>query len=129
MFELVDDVESYPAFLPWCSRTELLQRDEQFTSARIHIKYKGIRISFATLNSKDKPQHMDIMLKEGPFKKLSGYWNFTALGDSGCKIDFCLNYEFSNRLLEKTLGVVFNYITSSSIESFIRRAKDVYGEK
>src|SRR5512141_3524662 len=101
MFDLVDRVEDYPQFLPWCGGTELLERTDAITAARIHINYHGIKAHFATENPKDAPHRMDIRLREGPFRQLEGGWRFTALGADGCKVEFRLHYEFSSKVLER----------------------------
>ena len=127
MFDLVDRVEDYPKFLPWCGGTELLERTDAHTAARIHINYHGIKAHFATENAKDPPHRMNIVLRDGPFHRLDGGWNFKALGDAGCKIEFRLHYEFSSKLLEKVLGPVFNHIANTFVDSFVKRAHHVYG--
>ncbi|CAG0976881.1 Ribosome association toxin RatA [Rhodocyclaceae bacterium] len=127
MFDLVDRVEDYPAFLPWCGGTELLARTETLTAARIHINFRGIKAHFATENPKAAPHRMDIHLREGPFRRLDGGWRFTTLGDAGCKVAFHLNYEFSSKILEKALGPVFHHIVGTFVDSFVKRAHQVYG--
>lgn len=127
MFDLVDAVEDYPKFLPWCGGTELLTRTDSVTAARLHINYHGIKAHFATENPKEAPHWMNIQLREGPFRKLDGNWRFTQLGDAGCKVEFRLSYEFSSSVLERVLGPVFNHIASTFIESFVKRAQQVYG--
>lgn len=126
MFDLVDGVEDYPKFLPWCGGTELIERSPQVTAARIHISYHGIKASFATANPKEAPHRMDIQLREGPFRRLDGGWRFTQLGDAGCKVEFHLHYEFSSRVLEKALGPAFNYIVGTFVDSFVKRAHQIY---
>jgi ribosome-associated toxin RatA of RatAB toxin-antitoxin module len=126
MFDLVDGVERYPEFLPWCGGTELLERTATVTVARIHVNYHGIKAHFATENPKEAPHRMDIRLREGPFRRLDGGWRFIALGDAGCKVEFRLNYEFSSKVLEKALGPVFGHIVGSFVESFVKRAHQVY---
>jgi ribosome-associated toxin RatA of RatAB toxin-antitoxin module len=126
MFELVDRVEDYPQFLPWCGGTELIERTETVTAARIHINYHGIRAEFATRNDKLFARHITIRLVEGPFHHLEGTWDFTALGDTACKIQFGLSYEFSNRLLGKALGPVFHHIANTFVDSFVRRAERIH---
>lgn len=126
MFDLVDEVERYPEFLPWCGGTELLCRDERITGARIHINYHGLKAHFATENEKDSPRRMAIRLTEGPFRHLDGMWQFTPLGDAACKVEFQLHYEFSSKLLEKAVGPVFNHIANTFVESFVKRAEQLY---
>lgn len=127
MFDLVDRVEDYPQFLPWCGGTELIERSATVTAARIHISYRGIKAHFATENPKEAPLWMDIHLREGPFRRLDGGWRFTALGDAGCKVEFRLHYEFSNKVLELALGPVFNHIVGTFVDSFVKRAHQIYG--
>jgi ribosome-associated toxin RatA of RatAB toxin-antitoxin module len=126
MFELVDRVEDYPVFLPWCGGTELKSRDENRTVATIHIAYMGIRQSFSTENAKVYPREMRIKLQDGPFAELSGGWVFLPLGDGACKIEFRLQYVFSSRVLETILAPVFSHITNTFVDAFVRRADEVY---
>ncbi len=127
MFALVDAVEDYPEFLPWCGAASVLHRDETRTRAAITINYHGIRQSFTTDNTKRAPEEMLIKLVEGPFRRLEGVWRFTALGDRGCKIEFRLSYEFSGKLLETLIGPVFNYIAGTMVEAFVKRAASIHG--
>lgn len=126
MFELVDRVEDYPAFLPWCGGTELQQRDSAHTVATIHIAYLGIRQSFTTENAKTRPHEMRIKLRDGPFTHLEGDWLFKPLGDDACKIEFRLEYVFSSRMLETVLAPVFSHITNTFVDAFVKRADEVY---
>ncbi|THF66438.1 type II toxin-antitoxin system RatA family toxin [Pseudothauera nasutitermitis] len=126
MFDLVDRCEDYPAFLPWCGGAEVHVRNDTHTAATLHINYHGIKAQFSTENAKRRPEEMLIRLKEGPFKHLNGHWRFIALGDTACKIEFGLRYEFSSRLLEKALGPVFSHIANTFVDSFVKRAALVY---
>jgi ribosome-associated toxin RatA of RatAB toxin-antitoxin module len=127
MYALVDAVEDYPKFLPWCGGATVLHRDAQVTRATIIISYHGIRQSFTTENLKTAPSQMLIRLVEGPFRSLDGNWGFTGLADQGCKVELGLRYEFSSRILEKMVGRVFNHIADTLVDSFARRAEQVYG--
>jgi len=129
MFALVDAVERYPEFLPWCGGSSVAYRDDHTTRATIQISYRGIRQSFTTENTKVPPQAMSVKLVEGPFRTLDGDWRFMPLAEHACKIEFRLRYEFSSRLLEKLVGPVFNYIANTMVDAFVRRAETVYGER
>lgn len=126
MFALVDAVERYPEFLPWCGDSSVSYRDEQVTRATIQISFRGVKQSFTTENRKEPPHAMWVKLVEGPFKTLDGTWQFIPLSDQGCKIEFRLHYEFSSRILEKLVGPVFNYIANTLVDAFVRRAESVY---
>ena len=122
MFDLIDAVEAYPEFLPWCSGTTVLHRDEATTRATLHINFHGIRQSFTTENTKRAPHEITMKLVDGPFRALDGAWHLTALGGTGCKIEFHLNYEFSSRLLARLVGPVFDHIAGTLVEAFVQRA-------
>lgn len=126
MFALVDNVADYPQFLPWCGGTSVTVLDENKIRATVHIDYHHVKQSFTTENTRVAPQRIDISLLDGPFKLLDGSWHFIALTSTACKIEFRLNYEFSSKLLEKVVGPVFNYIASTFVEAFIKRAEIVY---
>lgn len=126
MFELVDRVEDYPAFLPWCGGTELKLRDDARTVATIHIAYLGVKQSFTTENTKTRPREMRIRLLDGPFSHLEGDWLFHPLGDAACKIEFRLEYVFSSRLLETVLAPVFSHITNTFVDAFVKRADAIH---
>lgn len=127
MFNLVDRVEDYPAFLPWCSQTEVSFRDPSTTVATLHISYLSVKSHFTTENAKESPFTMHIKLRDGPFRHLEGLWRFKPLADNACKIEFELAYEFSSKLFEKVIGPVFSRIADTFVEAFVRRADDVYG--
>lgn len=127
MFALVDAVEKYPEFLPWCGGTELIFRDALLTRATIRINYHGIRQSFSTENAKREPHLIQIELIEGPFRTLEGRWRFTDLGGDGCKIELSLRYEFASRMLDKLVGPVFGYIANNLVDAFVKRARSIYG--
>ena len=128
MFDLVDKVEDYPGFLPWCADTSVAFRDDKITVATLHIGYLGIKSHFTTENAKIVPQSMKIKLVDGPFRCLEGEWLFKPLAENACKIEFRLAYEFSSRMFEKIIGPVFSQITNTFVEAFVRRANEVYGE-
>lgn len=126
MFLLVDDVLKYPEFLPWCGGVDLIHQDDQSTTATLHIAYHGLHQNFTTQNSKTFPSLMTIQLKDGPFKHMDGVWQFTALNDEACKIEFSLNYEFANQFLEKIIAPVFNHIANTFVDGFVVRADKIY---
>lgn len=129
MYALVDDVTKYPEFLPWCGGVDLIKQDEISTIATLHIAYHGLHQKFTTENHKAYPSLMEIKLKDGPFKQLEGVWRFIALNESACKIEFMLNYEFSNSFLEKIIAPVFSHIANTFVDGFVTRADEVYEQK
>jgi ribosome-associated toxin RatA of RatAB toxin-antitoxin module len=128
MYALVEKVEDYPQFLPWCGGSAVLSRDALQMEASIDIRFKGISQRFATINTLTPFERIDMALKEGPFSDLNGGWRFISLQEHACKVEFRLDYRFSSRLLEGLIGPVFHYIASTFVESFTKRAYQLYGE-
>jgi len=126
MFDLVDGIELYPQFLPWCGGAEVLETRADGKTARIDIDYAGFRLHFTTDNVNRAGESIKIMLREGPFSHLSGEWRFTSLASKGCKVALALTYEFSSPLLEHGVGPVFGGIANSMIDAFVQRAGAVY---
>lgn len=129
MFALVDDIESYPQFLPWCRRAEVLARDADEVRATIELSKGGVEKAFTTCNRNQKNKMIEIRLVDGPFKRLEGFWRFDALGDAGCRIALDLDFEFSSRVLGMVVGPVFNQIANSLVDAFHKRAHEVYGQR
>ena len=116
MFDLVEDVESYPLFLPWCSGAQVSERTNATTRARIDIDYHGIATHISTLNRKEAPHRMDLEFVEGPFTQFKGRWTFTPLGEAGCRVEFALDYSFSSPAMTALLGPVFGHIVAISAQ-------------
>jgi len=117
MFELVDHVESYPDFLPWCAGAKVIERNAQVTRARLDIDYHGLKTHFTTRNRKEPPRRMEIELEEGPFDRLDGRWTFTPLGDEGSRVELSLEYTLASRAAAIASASVAPGSSSSSITS------------
>ncbi len=126
MFTLVNDVQRYAEFLPWCGRSEELSRTENEVIASITIAFKGINQAFTTKNQLIGTQKTEIALIDGPFSTLSGYWEFTPLTANASKITLNLKFDFSSKIAASVIGPVFKKIADSMIESFCKRADDIY---
>ena len=126
MFELVDRIDLYPEFLPWCAGARVLETHAEGKTARIDIDYAGVRAHFTTDNRNRAGESIVVTLRDGPFRHLHGEWQFWALAPDGCKVALALAYEFATPLLERVVGPVFNHIANSFVEAFVRRADAVY---
>jgi len=129
MYDLVADVTAYPRFLPWCGGAEVSPQVDETLLARVDIAFKGLRQSFCTRNRNDPGRRIDMELHEGPFQSLAGYWVFSPLAESACKVEFELDYHFSSRLLEKLVGPVFDHIAKSFVDAFVSRAEQLAVEQ
>ena len=127
MFQLVDDIAAYPEFLPWCGGAQEHNRNETHVEASVVIQKGSINKAFTTKNTLKKPESIELTLVDGPFKTLTGECRFAALSESACKITFNMDFEFSNRLVGMAVGPVFNQVANTFVDSFVDRAKAVYG--
>lgn len=126
MFDLVNDIESYPQFLPWCSGTRILSHSENIIEGEISISKGGFEKKFSTRNTLELGQKMVVELLDGPFAHLSGEWNFLPLREGASKISLDLDFEMSGVLANLAFGAVFNQICNTMVASFTARAKEVY---
>ena len=132
MYSLVTDIESYPVFLPWCEKSERLAQDGRSITARLHLHYAGLRHAFTTRNTHTPGQSVLMALVDGPFSALDGTWLFSPIGAAGsaaCRVEFDLRYTFSSRALETALSPVFDRVANTFVDSFVRRAGQVYGPR
>lgn len=128
MYRLVEDIESYPAFLPWCVAARVHERGATTTRATLTVGMPGLRQSFTTRNDNRPGLSIDLHLVEGPFKTFSAAWRFHPLSPQACRIEFTLRYEFSSRMLARLLEPLFDGIANSMVDAFTRRAGERYGK-
>jgi len=129
MFTLVNDVAAYPQFLPWCKNATVLEESETELKGKIDLSKAGVKQSFTTLNTLDRPNSISMQLVEGPFSKLTGGWEFKALAENACKVSLQLEYDFSSAVLRAVVGPVFNQIANTMLEAFVKRASEIYGNE
>ncbi|QJR82394.1 type II toxin-antitoxin system RatA family toxin [Alteromonas pelagimontana] len=126
MFNLVNDVESYPQFLPGCKDSKIVSQEGKKMKASLLVAKAGVKQWFTTLNTLEPAKHIEMTLIEGPFKRLTGGWTFSELSETACKIELNLEFEFSNKLTELAFGKIFNSLASSMVNAFTERARMVY---
>lgn len=125
MYRLVDDVESYPQFLPWCRavRIEMVGGERQAT---LTVGLGAIRQSFTTVNDNRPAEAIDLRLVEGPFKRFKAAWRFKPLSASACEIVYTMQYEFASRVIGKLLEPLFDQIADTMVDAFTRRADELH---
>jgi ribosome-associated toxin RatA of RatAB toxin-antitoxin module len=127
MFGLVERVEDYPQFLPWCGGTEVHERTGDRMVATVRIDYRGLRQAFTTENLHAPHHSIRMSLRDGPFARLDGEWRFTELRADACKVEFMLDYVFAGPLLSRALSPVFDQIAASFVDAFVQRAEALHG--
>ncbi len=126
MYRLVNDVDSYPQFLPGCTGSRVLEASAGEMTAAVDVSKAGISKTFVTRNTLTDNQSIQMQLVDGPFRKLSGGWRFTSLSEDACKVELSLDFEFTNMLVELAFGRIFKELASSMVQAFTQRAKEVY---
>ncbi len=129
MYALVNDIEAYPGFLPWCRSAKVLDADPDALRASIELAKGPVNKSFTTINRLQHDKMIEMRLESGPFRQLEGFWRFESLGERACKISLDMEFEFSSRIVGMALGPVFNEICSTLVEAFHQRAREVYGKR
>jgi ribosome-associated toxin RatA of RatAB toxin-antitoxin module len=127
MFRLVRDVPSYPEFLSWCTHSEVHEQTAEQQLATLEVKVSGVRQKFTTRNRFVPGEQLTMSLVEGPFRRLSGEWQFAQLGEDGCKITLLLEFDFSNRVLSSAFRRGFTHIADKLVSDFCQRADAYYG--
>ena len=126
---LVDDVEAYPEFLPWCNQAEIHNRTEDSVEATLELHKGAVSNKFTTRNSRTEFEAIGLALIGGPFRHLAGGWKFKELGDDGCKVMLELEFEFESRLVDMMFGSFFEEICNSLVDAFTKRAEVVFGSR
>ncbi len=126
MYELVNDVLSYPEFLPGCVGSRIISKSDVHQKAAIDVSKLGIKKTFSTSNKMIPGQLIELELLEGPFRYLRGRWDFIELSESACKVIFHLEFEFNNALLDLAFNRIFSELMGNMVQAFIKRAKQIY---
>jgi ribosome-associated toxin RatA of RatAB toxin-antitoxin module len=124
-YRLVEAIEDYPSFLPWCAAAEVRERTSGRTVAAITLAVKGVRQSFTTQNTNVPGQSIDMRLVEGPFSHFAAAWRFAPLGPDACKAEYSMEYEFSSRVVSAVLEPVFRRIADGTVDAFTKRIAHV----
>ena len=133
MYDIVADIERYPEFLPWCEKIEVLEREKEgaveYVTAEMTIGYRGLHERYVSRVEMDRPGLMiEARHVKGPFQRLDNRWRFVPL-EKGSEIHFLIDFAFKSILLSSMANVAFGYVASRMAESFVARAKALYGNE
>jgi len=122
MFDLIEQAEFYPLFLPWCAAAEILERSDDCVAARLEFSYLSLRFKMRTRNPKRRPEWLQVRLVEGPFTRFHGDWHLAPVADLGCKVSFDLSYQFSEGVVDQVAKAALGRIFGSVVDAFVKRA-------
>jgi ribosome-associated toxin RatA of RatAB toxin-antitoxin module len=123
MFDLIEQAEWYPSFIPWCTAAEILERSEDWVAARLEFSYLQFRFAMRTRNPKHRPEWLQVRLVEGPFRRFHGHWRLVPLAEQGCKVTFDLSYQASAGLFDRVANAALERIFGSVVDAFVKRAE------
>ena len=123
LYELINDIDSYPRFLPWCTHARVLSRTDAEIIASIGVRQGALTGEFTTRNTLTPDRRIDMHLVEGPFRTLEGTWLLAPIEALGCRVEFTVNFEFKNRLTAVLLEPLFAQSIGSLVDAFVQRAR------
>jgi ribosome-associated toxin RatA of RatAB toxin-antitoxin module len=129
MFDVIEQAEFYPHFVPWCVGATILERSDDWVAGKIDFSYRQIQFSFRTRNAKRRPEWLRVRMVHGPFRHFDGDWRLTPLGEAGCKVDFDVSYEFADGLLDRFARPAVDFVSRSMIDAFVKRAEAICDER
>ena len=127
MYHLVNDIERYPTFLPWCSSTHILSANDHEIIASIDIAKGPLRGTLTTRNQLNPYQYIHLELVSGPFKTWKGYWQFESCSESSCRVHLHLQFEFISTWASALFNPIFQGIANTFVSAFCERARNLYG--
>ena len=125
MFDLIEQAEHYPQFIPWCVDAVILERTEEIVAARLSMRVAGLTLSLQTRNPKRRPEWLALRMVQGPLRRFEGEWRLTPLNAAACRIEFTLNYEFADRVIERVAGPVFARMADTMVDAYVSRAERI----
>lgn len=127
LYDMVNDVRSYPDFLPWCAASQVLEESAELMCAELTVARAGLSHRFTTRNSLVPGERIDMRLVKGPFSHLHGVWTFQALTEEASKISLELEFDYSGAIMRATLGPLFTHAANTMVDAFCQRARELYG--
>jgi ribosome-associated toxin RatA of RatAB toxin-antitoxin module len=124
MYALINDIERYPEFVPWCTAARVESRNEGEVVATLTIKRGPLRAEFTTRNLLEPGKRVLMQFVSGPFRVLEGLWTLTALGDLGCRVELEMRFEFANRVAGTLFAPLFEDTAASLVDAFVKRARE-----
>ena len=125
MFDLIEQAEHYPQFIPWCTDAVILERSDDWVAARLTMKVAGVSLTVETRNPKRRPEWLALRMVRGPLARFEGEWHLTPLNAQACRIAFTLDYEFADGVLARLIGPAFARVADTMVDAYVRRAERV----
>lgn len=122
MFELINDIESYPQFVPGCTRARVETRSPKEVVATLWVRQGLLHAQFTTRNELEPDRRIRMRLVRGPFRMLEGDWELTPTDRDGCRVELTLRFAFASRLAATLFEALFQQTVESLVDAFVSRA-------
>jgi ribosome-associated toxin RatA of RatAB toxin-antitoxin module len=123
VFEIINDVASYPSFLPWCTHAKVLSRSATEIVATVGVRKGPLTSEFTTRNDLEPNKRIGMRLVSGPFRTLEGEWLLTPIGADGCRAELTMRFAFKNPLSAMLFEQKFAETMASLVDAFVARAR------
>ena len=123
LYELINDVERYPEFVPSCRVARVEERGEGYVIATLGVQRSALNTEFTTRNELEPGRRVTMRLVKGPFRFLEGVWDIEPIGEQGCSVTLRLRFEFANRLAGAMFAPLFEETAASLVDAFVRRSR------
>lgn len=127
LFDLVNDIEAYPSFMPGCRGARVIEKSDEELVGELQLGAAGVEQRFTTRNALERPTRISMSLLEGNFREFSAEWKFEPLSDQACKVSLSMNFEFSRSFLDLAASTLFSSMASAQVDAIVKRAAAVYG--
>jgi ribosome-associated toxin RatA of RatAB toxin-antitoxin module len=128
VFDVIEQAEHYPQFMPWCVGATILERSDDWVAGKVDFSFLELRFSFVTRNAKRRPHWLRVRVVDGPFRRFDGDWQLTPLGELGCRVEFDVSYEIADGLLDRVARPAVDYVARAMIDAFVKRAEQLHQE-
>ena len=125
LFALINDIESYPQFLPWCTHAQVVSRTPTEIVATLGVRQGGLHGEFTTRNTLEPDRRIHMHLVSGPFRTLDGEWLLTPIAGGGCRVELIMRFAFSQRVAALLFEARFASTIGSLVDAFVARARSL----
>lgn len=125
VFDIIEQAEHYPQFIPWCSGAEIIERTDEFVAARVSMRVAGLTLALETRNPKRRPEWLQLKMVRGPMRRFEGEWRLTPLNERACRVEFVLTYDIGDGMIERVAGPVFARMADSMVDAYVARAEKI----
>lgn len=132
MFFVVADVRHYKQFLPFCTKSVIINKRPKQIVANLEIGFPPIVENYTSTVTIEKPSLVKAVCTDGRlFNYLETTWRFSpglSSNPKSCIVDFYIRFEFKSALYSNLASIFFDRLVYQMEKAFIEEASRRYGE-